>query len=137
MRFGHIQYFPVTLPILALLAGAIMLVLALVQIRVLRYAYMQLGVSPGGALLLLSGSLLGSYVNIPIAILGQETMLAKLGGDVFRHALCCAEDRFSRCHSRCERWWRRYSDVALDIPLVQKSALGAWHYRHRLCRGYL
>ncbi len=54
-----------------------MLVLALVQIRVLRYAYMQLGVSPGGALLLLSGSLLGSYVNIPIAILGQETMLAK------------------------------------------------------------
>jgi uncharacterized membrane protein len=75
MQFSHVQYFPVTLPFFALLAGALMLLLALVQIRVLRYVYMQLGVSPGTALLLLSGSLLGSYINIPIAVLGRETMI--------------------------------------------------------------
>jgi uncharacterized membrane protein len=75
MQFSHVQYFPVTLPFFALLAGALMLLLALVQIRVVRYVYMQLGVSPGTALLLLSGSLLGSYINIPIAVLGRETMI--------------------------------------------------------------
>jgi uncharacterized membrane protein len=83
MQFSHVQYFPVTLPFFALLAGALMLLLALVQIRVLRYAYMQLRVSPGTALLLLSGSLLGSYINIPIAVLGQETMITERGVTYF------------------------------------------------------
>jgi uncharacterized membrane protein len=48
-----------------LLAGLIILV----QLRVLRYAYMRLGVGPGAALLLLFGSLVGSYFNIPITVL--------------------------------------------------------------------
>src|SRR5262249_55603244 len=38
----------------------------LIQINVLRYAYARLGVSSGAALLLLMGSLIGSYVNIPV-----------------------------------------------------------------------
>jgi uncharacterized membrane protein len=41
----------------------------LIQLRILRYAYMRLGVGPGAALLLLFGSLIGSYFNIPITIL--------------------------------------------------------------------
>ena len=41
----------------------------LIQLRVLRYAYMRLGVGPGVALLLLFGSLIGSYFNIPITVL--------------------------------------------------------------------
>jgi uncharacterized membrane protein len=41
----------------------------LIQLRILRYAYMRLGVGPGVALLLLFGSLIGSYFNIPITIL--------------------------------------------------------------------
>jgi len=41
----------------------------LIQLRILRYAYMKLGVSPGMALVLLFGSLVGSYFNIPVTIL--------------------------------------------------------------------
>jgi uncharacterized membrane protein len=74
MHFGHAQYLPIPLPFFALLAGALTLLLILVQIRVLRYAYMQLGVSSVTAFFLLFASLLGSYINIPIAALGQETM---------------------------------------------------------------
>jgi uncharacterized membrane protein len=48
-----------------LLAGLIILI----QLRILRYAYMRLGVGPGIALLLLFGSLIGSYFNIPVTVL--------------------------------------------------------------------
>ena len=41
----------------------------LIQLRILRYAYMRLGVGPGVALLLLFGSLIGSYFNIPVTVL--------------------------------------------------------------------
>jgi hypothetical protein len=52
MHFGHAQYLPIALPLFALLASALTLLLILVQIRVLRYAYMQLGVSSGAAFFL-------------------------------------------------------------------------------------
>lgn len=77
MDFGHVQYLPVAPPLFALLAGALILLLILVQIQVLRYAYMQLGVSSGTAIFLLFASLLGSYINIPIAVLGQEPMVTE------------------------------------------------------------
>ena len=77
MHFGHAQYLPIALPLFALLAGALALLLILVQIRVLRYAYMQLGVSSGTAFFLLFASLFGSYINIPIAALGQKTMMTE------------------------------------------------------------
>jgi uncharacterized membrane protein len=77
-HLGDVQYFPLALPFFVILAGALLLLLALVQVQVLRYAYLQLGVSPEAALLLLAGSLFGSYVNIPIAVLGHETMVANL-----------------------------------------------------------
>jgi uncharacterized membrane protein len=74
MHFGHAQYLPIALPLFALLAGALTVLLILAQIRVLRYAYTQLGVSSGAAFFLLFASLFGSYINIPIAALDQETM---------------------------------------------------------------
>ena len=77
MHFDHVQYLPIAPPLFALLAGALVLLLILVQIRVLRYAYMQLGVSSGTAFFLLFASLLGSYVNIPIAALGEEVMVTE------------------------------------------------------------
>jgi uncharacterized membrane protein len=46
----------------------------LIQLRILRYAYMRLGVSPGAALMLLFGSLIGSYFNIPVTVLPGETV---------------------------------------------------------------
>jgi hypothetical protein len=43
----------------ALLVGIFLVLFVLIQIRVLRYAYMTLGISSGAALLLLFGSLIG------------------------------------------------------------------------------
>jgi uncharacterized membrane protein len=77
MHFGHAQYLPMAPSLFALLAVTLGILLILVQIRVLRYAYMQLGVSSGAAFFLLFGSLFGSYVNIPIATLGEETMVTQ------------------------------------------------------------
>jgi uncharacterized membrane protein len=51
--------------LVVLVAGLILLI----QLRILRYAYMRLGVGPGIALLLLFGSLIGSYFNIPVTVL--------------------------------------------------------------------
>jgi uncharacterized membrane protein len=51
--------------------------LILVQIRVLRYAYMQLGVTSGAAFFPLFASLFGSYINIPVAALDRETMVTE------------------------------------------------------------
>ena len=77
MHYGHAQYLPVAPSFFALLAAALGILVILIQIGVLRYAYMRLGVSSGTAFFLLLGSLLGSYVNIPIARLGSETMVTE------------------------------------------------------------
>jgi uncharacterized membrane protein len=69
------KYLPIALPLFALLAGALTVLLILAQIHVLRYAYMQLDVSLGAAFFLLFASLFGSFINIPIAALDQETMV--------------------------------------------------------------
>jgi uncharacterized membrane protein len=66
---SQVQYLPLTpgfFSILVLLAIGLVI---LIQLRILRYAYMKLGVGPGVALLLLFGSLIGSYFNIPITVL--------------------------------------------------------------------
>jgi uncharacterized membrane protein len=66
------HYLPLALPIFSLLVGAFLVLALLVQIRILRFAYMRLGVSPGAAILLLFGSLCGSYINIPVAYLPEQ-----------------------------------------------------------------
>lgn len=67
MQYGDYHYLPIApAPFLFLLALAAGL-LILIQLGILRYAYMRLGLSSGAAFLLLAGSLIGSYFNIPIA----------------------------------------------------------------------
>jgi uncharacterized membrane protein len=61
------HYLPLAWPFFAILVGAFLIVVVLIQIQVLRYAYARLGISSGTALLLLLGSLIGSYINIPVA----------------------------------------------------------------------
>src|SRR3974390_2487482 len=71
---SQIHYLPLTpglFSVLVLLFGALII---LIQLRILRYAYMRLGIGPGAALLLLFGSLVGSYFNIPISVLPGETV---------------------------------------------------------------
>ncbi len=77
MHFRDAQYFPLAPELYALLAGALVMVLILIQVRVLRYAYMQLGMSSAAAFVLLLASLLGGYVNIPIATLGSEPVVTE------------------------------------------------------------
>jgi uncharacterized membrane protein len=43
----------------------------LLQLRLLRYAYMRIGLDSRVAMLVLLGSLLGSYINIPVAQLAE------------------------------------------------------------------
>jgi uncharacterized membrane protein len=76
MMDSQVHYLPLTPGffsiLLVLLAGLIILI----QLGILRYAYMKLGVGPGAALFLLFGSLLGSYFNIPIAVLPGKPVVA-------------------------------------------------------------
>ena len=64
---SHMQYYlPLAAPFFFILAALFALLVLLIQINILRYAYERLGVSAGTALLLLLASLLGSYINIPV-----------------------------------------------------------------------
>lgn len=75
MHPGHLQYLPISWPIYALLFIALSILTVLVQIGLMRYVYARLGISPGTAMVLLFASLLGSYVNIPVAHLPNETVV--------------------------------------------------------------
>jgi uncharacterized membrane protein len=76
MMDSQVHYLPLTPGffsiLLVLLAGLIILI----QLGILRYAYMKLGVGPGAAMFLLFGSLIGSYFNIPITVLPGEPVVA-------------------------------------------------------------
>ena len=68
------HYLPLTPGLFSILVFLFVGLVILIQLRVLRYAYMRLGVGPGAALLLLFGSLIGSYFNIPVAFLPGHTV---------------------------------------------------------------
>jgi uncharacterized membrane protein len=68
----ELQYVPLALPFFLFLVGLFLLIVVLIQIRVLQYAYAKLGLSSGAALLLLLASLIGSYFNIPLAELPER-----------------------------------------------------------------
>src|ERR1700677_2102212 len=79
MHLNHLQYLPIAPLFFVLLVGAFAVLVLFVQLGILQYAYTRLGVSSNAALLLLFASLLGSYVNIPVAqfpeqnvVVGQE-----------------------------------------------------------------
>jgi uncharacterized membrane protein len=69
---SHMNYAPLGLPFFSVLALALLILAVAIQIGLLRYAYRRLGVSPGAATLLLFGSLIGSYFNLPIYELPPE-----------------------------------------------------------------
>ena len=71
---SEVQYLPITPGLFAILILAFAALIILIQLRILRYAYMKLGVGPGTAMLLLLGSLIGSYFNIPITVLPGENI---------------------------------------------------------------
>src|SRR4030081_2414131 len=64
---GPIHYLPLSPASFSILVGLFTLLIVLIQVGSLRYAYLRLGVSSRVALLLLLASLFGSYLNIPLA----------------------------------------------------------------------
>jgi uncharacterized membrane protein len=76
VHLSQLHYLPLTPPFFSLLVGVFIVLLVLVQLGILRYAYMRIGLSPGAAMLLLLGSLIGSYFNIPIAELPPQQVLS-------------------------------------------------------------
>jgi uncharacterized membrane protein len=70
------HYLPLAPPFFFILVGLFVILLVLIQLGVLRYAYMRLGVSPRGALVLLFASLLGSYFNIPLVELPEQQVVS-------------------------------------------------------------
>jgi len=71
---SQVHYLPLTPGLFSILVILFAGLIILIQLRILRYAYMRLGVGPGAALLLLFGSLIGSYFNIPITILPDHSV---------------------------------------------------------------
>jgi uncharacterized membrane protein len=75
VHISHLQYLPIAPLFFALLVVALTKPLVFVKLGILRYAYTRLGVSSDRALLLLFRSLLGNYVNNPIAQLPEENIV--------------------------------------------------------------
>src|SRR5436190_8061897 len=73
---SQLHYLPLHPVFFAILVGLFILLVVLIQIGILRYAYMRLGVSSRVALLLLLASLIGSYFNIPVAALPEQHILS-------------------------------------------------------------
>jgi uncharacterized membrane protein len=70
------HYFPISLFYLAVLSLLFVLLLALVEVGVLHYAYQTLGIDRRNVYLLLLVSLLGSYINIPVFHLPPEQVVS-------------------------------------------------------------
>ncbi|HEY7248393.1 MAG TPA: DUF1614 domain-containing protein [Xanthobacteraceae bacterium] len=70
------HYLPLAPPFFLILVGLFLILLVLIQLGALRYAYMRLGVSPRGALVLLFASLIGSYFNIPLWELPEQQVVS-------------------------------------------------------------
>jgi len=76
MHLSQFHYLPLTPPFFSLLVGVFIVLVALIQIGVLRYAYLRIGLSPGAAFILLLGALIGSYFNVPIAELPAQQVVS-------------------------------------------------------------
>jgi uncharacterized membrane protein len=77
MHFSNFHYLPLAPGFFSILVGLFVILLVLLLVfRALRRAYLSLGVSSSTAMLLLFGSLIGSYFNIPVAELPNERVVS-------------------------------------------------------------
>jgi uncharacterized membrane protein len=83
MQMSPFHYLPLSLPFFSILVGMFVVVVVLLQIHALRYAYARLGLRSGAALLLLLASLIGSYFNIPIMEFEQQRIVTGQEVDFF------------------------------------------------------
>ena len=87
-KMSHFHYLPLTPGFFSIRRHfSWFLLVVLLVLRALRQAYVSLGVSSSTAMLLLFGSLIGSYFNIPVAVSAARTRRVGPGHRVFRHAI--------------------------------------------------
>jgi uncharacterized membrane protein len=76
MQPSSMHYFPLALPFILAFALLVFVMIALLELGLLKYAYERMGVPPRYVLAVLLLSLLGSAVNIPIGHLPPEEMVS-------------------------------------------------------------
>jgi uncharacterized membrane protein len=77
------HYFPLGVGVATLFFAILLGLLLLIQIGLLRHAYSALGLDPSIATLVLFASLLGSYVNLPLARLPAERVVSREVVEIF------------------------------------------------------
>jgi uncharacterized membrane protein len=70
------HYFPIALPFLLILAFFFIILLLLIEVGILEYAYTKIGIGRRHMFALLIFSLLGSYINIPVAELPAKEVIS-------------------------------------------------------------
>jgi uncharacterized membrane protein len=76
MPLSDYHYFPIALPFFLLLLFLFALLVILIEIRIIEYTYKRIGINHRYIFALLLLSLLGSYVNIPVAELPAGRVLS-------------------------------------------------------------
>ena len=76
MQLSQFHYLPLTPGFFSILVGIFAVLFLLLQLGALRYAFLSLGVSARTAMWLLVGSLIGSYFNIPVAVLPAQQVMS-------------------------------------------------------------
>jgi uncharacterized membrane protein len=102
MEFSPLHFFPLPLPFLLIFFLLLGFLIVLVQIGILEYAYEKMGIHRRQVFVLLLLSLLGSYVNIPVAQLPTEKITS------------VRKFSFSECAHRLHRRRRHFRRDLLD-----------------------
>ena len=82
MQLSGMHYFPVEWPFLLALFVLFSFLVALLEFRILHYAYERMGISPRSAMWILLFTLLGSSINIPLVEFPPEKVIS---GTVIHH----------------------------------------------------
>ena len=77
------HYFPVGIGVAILFFAILLGLLVLIQIGLLGRVYAVLGLDPGVATLVLFGSLIGSYINLPLVRLPEQRVVSREVVEVF------------------------------------------------------
>jgi uncharacterized membrane protein len=77
MPLSSPHYLPSPLPYFSILAVILIVLIAVIEVRALRYAFLRIGLSSRAAFLVLLSSLVGSYFNIPVVELPAQQILTR------------------------------------------------------------
>jgi uncharacterized membrane protein len=91
MHLSSMHYFPLAWPFILALALLFVVVVGLVELNILKYAYERMGIPPRYVLAVLLFSLLGSAVNIPVIQLPPERIVTGRTVDFFGMAYVVPE----------------------------------------------